>query len=70
MKWQIEKIINFKSSKSWGEGYFHFGFHDIQGNRYVIDNDNNRVGRLDRDGESFVWSAGRVPFPVTLGITG
>lgn len=63
MKWQIEKIMNFLPSKLWGEGYFQFGFHDRQGNRHVIDADNNRLGRLDKDGESFVWSAGRKPLP-------
>ena len=63
MKWIIDKIINYESHKLWGEGYFQFGFHDRHGNRYVIDHDNNRLGLLDIDGESFVWSSGTQSFP-------
>ncbi|MTI95263.1 MAG: hypothetical protein FH749_07220 [Firmicutes bacterium] len=63
MEWSIEKIINYQSDKLWGEGYFQFGFHDRNGNRYVIDHDNNRLGLLAGDGESFDWSAGIEPLP-------
>ncbi len=63
MNWEIEKILNFQPSKLWGEGYFQFGFHDLQGNRYVLDASNDRLGRLAEDGESFAWSAGKGPLP-------
>lgn len=62
MKWKIEKIINYEADKLWGFGHSQFGFYDRRGNLIVIDNENNRIGQLDTDGESFAWSAGVLPF--------
>lgn len=63
MKWIVEKVINYQPDKLWGEGCCQFGFHDRRGNLFFLDHDNNRLGQMDSDGESFVWSAGLHPFP-------
>lgn len=63
MEWTIEKVINYLPEKLWGFGHSQFGFYDRKGNLIAIDHDNNRLGQLDSDGESFVWSAGIQPFP-------
>ena len=55
--WQIERIINFGKSGQFSDGYARFGFHDDEGNQYVLAYDFNWIGFLSSD-DHFHWTAG------------
>ena len=59
MTWKIKHIFNFKQDKLWGNGYFHFGFHDQKGNQYMLQWDEHWLGHLTHD-DQFTWTAGSV----------
>ncbi|WP_432663430.1 hypothetical protein R9X47_22965 [Wukongibacter baidiensis] len=56
VEWKIKKIINFTAEKHWGEGYAQFGFHDLEGNQYVLNNEQDWIGLLGYD--NLVWTMG------------
>ena len=55
--WQIKRIINFGESGQFKDGYARFGFHDYEGNQYVLAYDFNWIGFLSSDNH-FHWTAG------------
>ncbi len=56
VKWKIKKIINFTAEKHWENGYTQFGFHDLEGNQYVLNNEQDWIGLLNHD--NLVWTMG------------
>lgn len=54
--WKVSKIINYQQEKLWGEGYAQFGFHDLLGNKYFINNEENWLALLE--GDDFAFTAG------------
>lgn len=59
MNWKVKYIFNFTEEITWKGGYFHFGFHDYEGNSYVIRNEKHWVGQLSQNDE-FLWTAGYI----------
>jgi len=59
MEWRIKYIFNFTEEITWRGGYFQFGFHDYEGNSYVIQHDNHWFGQLTKNDE-FPWTAGSI----------
>jgi len=58
-KWKIKHIFNLEQDKLWRNGYFHFGFHDKKGNRYLLQWDEHWLGHLTQD-DKFIWTAGSI----------
>ena len=59
MRWSIRHIFNFPREKLWGSGYAQFGFHDNQGNQYMLQWSEHWLGHLAPD-DRFLWTAGSV----------
>jgi hypothetical protein len=59
MKWQIKHIFNYPREKRWGGGCAHFGFHDSEGQQYLLEWDDHWLGKLMPD-DRFEWTAGAV----------
>ena len=57
MEWRVKYIFNFPDDISWHNGYAQFGFHDYQGNFYVLRHENNWFGQFTNSNE-FLWTAG------------
>ncbi len=73
MKWQVKRIFNFTGEKPWGGGCAQFGFHDRQGNQYLLQWDQHWLGRLTPD-DRFLWTAGAVnkglcPTHIEMGVS-
>lgn len=57
MEWRVKYIFNFPEDIAWHNGYAQFGFHDYQGNFYVLRHDNHWFGEFTKNNE-FLWTAG------------
>jgi len=57
MEWRIKYIFNFPDDITWHNGYAQFGFHDYQGNFYVLRHDNHWFGQFTKN-NVFRWTAG------------
>jgi hypothetical protein len=63
IKWEVDRIVMFDSEHQWKDGYAKFGFHDRQGNRYVLNHENHFVGRIG-PGDGLLWTVASEPvFP-------
>jgi hypothetical protein len=61
MSWTIERIINYPEDRPWGQGYFHYGFHDRQGHRYFFHYFDHCIGRLGKDTVDYLFPAAAMP---------
>jgi hypothetical protein len=59
MKWKIKHIFNFTQDKPWRNGFCQFGFHDNEGNQYLLQYDEHWLGHLTQD-DKFTWTAGTI----------
>ncbi len=57
MEWRIKYIFNFPEDIRWHNGYAQFGFHDYQGNFYVLQHEDHWFGEFTKNNE-FLWTAG------------
>lgn len=57
MEWRVKYIFNFPEDITWHNGYAQFGFHDYQGNFYVLRHENHWFGEFTKNNE-FLWTAG------------
>ncbi|MFW9972294.1 MAG: hypothetical protein ACFFDF_19065 [Candidatus Odinarchaeota archaeon] len=57
MEWKVKYIFNFPEDITWHNGYAQFGFHDYQGNLYVLRHENHWIGQITKNNE-FLWTAG------------
>ncbi|MFX1316332.1 MAG: hypothetical protein ACFE9T_10745 [Promethearchaeota archaeon] len=59
MEWRVKYIFNFSEEITWHNGYVQFGFHDYEGNSYILRHENNWFGQLTKN-DKFLWTAGSV----------
>jgi hypothetical protein len=57
MEWKIKFIFNFTDEITWHSGYVQFGFHDYEGNLYILRHEKNWLGQINKKDE-FLWTAG------------
>ncbi|MFX1390617.1 MAG: hypothetical protein ACFE9Z_11175 [Promethearchaeota archaeon] len=57
MEWKIKYIFNFTDDITWHNGYVQFGFHDFEGNLYILRHENGWIGQITKKDE-FLWTAG------------
>lgn len=56
--WTIERILHFDKEQKLIDGYCHFGFHDQEGNRYILDHDTHWIGSISQGSNTLKWTAG------------
>ncbi|AIQ27968.1 hypothetical protein P40081_07090 [Paenibacillus sp. FSL P4-0081] len=61
MNWTVERILHFEERSTIIDGYCHFGFHDGQGNRFILDHDTHWLGKISRSSNTLSWTAGKSP---------
>ncbi|MEK5024846.1 hypothetical protein [Paenibacillus sp. FSL M7-1046] len=58
MNWRIKERLQFGKERKLIDGYCHFGFHNPQGTRYILDHDTHWVGEIATDTDTLNWTAG------------
>lgn len=58
--WRIERIVHFESNDLCKDGFVHFGFHDREGNQYLLEHQKHFLG-LVGDEDKLEWTVSSVP---------
>jgi hypothetical protein len=59
MEWKVKYIFNFTDEITWHNGYVQFGFHDYEGNSYILRHEKGWIGQITKKDE-FLWTAGSI----------
>lgn len=58
---KLKEVIDYSNEEVLVQGYPHFGFHDIEGNKYILNYDNHWIAKIEND--DVVFTIGKInPF--------